>query len=144
MSYAILRPTDEYEIVLQAEETANDSDKAFTVPAVKTWQILSIWIELITTATVGDRQIEVLIRDGSDDTIMQLQAGIVQAASATQYYLFAPGIGDLTALRDSSYLTTPIPPLVLPAGWDIRIWDNNAVDAAADDMVVQMMVLEQK
>jgi len=143
-NFTLYRPTNTWDLQLQAEETADDSDKLFTVPAGRIWQVMWIWIELTSTATVGDRQIEVLIRDSADDTVMQLQAGVTQAASLTYNYLFAPGMPDLGALRDSTYLTTPLPPtLILPAAYDIRIYDNNAVAAAADDMIIQMMIGEQ-
>ena len=36
-----------------------------------------------------------------------------------------------------------IPPLLLPAGYSIRVLDTAAIDAAADDMVVQAMVIER-
>lgn len=143
MSYVLVDPHRTTELELQAEETADASDKAFAVPAREIWQILWIWIELITDATVGDRQLELLVRDGSDDTILQLHVGAVQAASLTRNYLLAPGLADLTAFRDTSFLMTPLPPLMLPGGYDLRIYDNNAVAAAADDMIVQMMVAKQ-
>ena len=41
---------------LSAEESANDSDKSFAVPASTEWIIKSIWVELTTTGTGGDRQ----------------------------------------------------------------------------------------
>ena len=44
---------------LKADEAINDSDKSFTVAANEHWWILSIWAELISTATVGDRRVEV-------------------------------------------------------------------------------------
>lgn len=126
---------------LQADEGANDSDKKFTVPANTEWEIQSIWVELTTTADAGDRQMEIQIQDGSDDVILQVRAGLVQAASNTYYYVFAAGVTELTAVRDSDYVSTIFPSgLVLPAGYDIRVWDNKAIQAAADDMVVQMMV----
>lgn len=123
---------------LSAEEAANDSDKSFTIPASTEWIIKSIWVELITTAVGGDRQMEVQVQDDGADVIMSMRAGIVQAASLTYTYLFAPNVADLTALRDVDYLSTLIPELWLPAGYVVRVFDNNAVDAAADDMVVQI------
>jgi len=126
---------------VQADETVDDSDKTFTVPASTEWEILSIWVELTSTATVGNRQLCIAIRDDSDDVILQVRAGAVQAASLTRYYTFAPGVTELTAFRDTDYLSTAFPAgLVLPAGYDVRIYDKTAVDAAADDMVVQVMV----
>lgn len=131
---------DNWRASLVSSETSNDSDVTMTVPASTEYQLLTIWVELVTTATVGDRQIEIQFTDASDDVIAQVQAGIVQAASLTRNYLFALNVADLTAFRDTSFLTTPLPCMVLPAGYKIRVYDNNAVDAAADDMVIQMVV----
>jgi len=125
---------------LQADEAANDSDKTFTVTATEEWQIQSIWVELATTATAGNRQLVIEIQDDSADVIFQVRAGAVQAASLTYYYAFAPHLVDLTAVRDSDYLMTPFPALVLPAGYIIRIYDSKAIDAAADDMVCQVLL----
>ena len=128
---------------LQADEALNDSDKTITVPADEEWAIQSIRVELVTTATAGDRQVVVQIRDGADDVIDEVVAGAVQAASLTRNYHFGAGRSDLTAFRDTDHLETPIQPWVLPAGYDLRIFDNNAVDPAADDMVVQTLILKR-
>ena len=136
-----IRIDDTWEILLVSDETLNDSDKTLTVPATYEYQILWIWIELATTATVGDRQIEIRLLDDAADTIGQFRAGVVQAASLTRYYMFAASLADLLGFRDTDYLMSPIPPtLFVSAGQAIRIWDNNAVDAAADDMIIQMQV----
>lgn len=127
-----------WELELGSDTAADDSDKSFTVPATTEWKILSIWVELTTTATVGDRQIEVQIQDGTTDVIMEFKVGAVQAASLTRYYLLTSEIADLTAFRDTDYLSTTIPEFVLPASYIIRVWDNAAIDAAADDMVVHI------
>ena len=123
---------------LDAEETTNDCDKSFAVPANTERIIKSIWVEMISTATVGNRQMEIQIQDNASDIIGSIRAGAVQAASLTRNYLFAPDLVDLTAFRDTDHLTTPIPELWLPASYTIRVFDNAAIDAAADDMVVQI------
>jgi hypothetical protein len=128
---------------LQAEETENDSDKSFTVPASTQWRVKSIWVELTTTADVGDRVIGVEIQDSAADVILKIEAGAVQAASLARYYAFAPWQADLIAFRGagSDLLLTPLPPdLVLPAGYIVRVYDTAAIAAAADDMIVQMLV----
>lgn len=118
----------------------NDSDKSFgPVPAEMEYQVLWIQAVFVTTATVGDRQLEVRVeRAGSAMPGPEgdwARAGAVQAASAEYNYIFAPGLADLTAVRDSDYLTTPIPVTsLLQAGDAVRVYDNNAVDAAADDL----------
>jgi hypothetical protein len=128
---------------LQADEALNDSDKSLTVPAGNAWEVQSIWVELTSTATAGNRQIAVRIEDDASDIVAEIAAGIVQAASLTRNYLFGPGLPDLTAFRAGDLLMTPIPPLLLPAGYSIRVLDTAAIAAAADDMVVQAMVIER-
>lgn len=129
--------------VLQINEDLNDTDKVFTVPANVTWEILCIWVELITTATVGNRQMDVVFRDAAPDDIGQARAGAVQAASLTRKYTFAPHAADLTSFRDTDFLMTPLPRIILPATFSVRVVEGAAVDAAADDMDVQMLVMER-
>lgn len=125
---------------LQSDENLNDSDKSFTVPADTEWIVKWIWVEFIAGAG-ANRQLEIQIQDDGADVIGQVRAGVVIAAAATQYHLFAPNVTDLAALRDTDYVSTTMPEWILPESYVVRVWDNAAVLPAADDMVVQMMVL---
>jgi hypothetical protein len=129
--------------VLVADEAADDSDKSLTVPAGYQYHILSVWVELTTTATVGDRQLVVEAQDSAADVIGQARAGIVQAAGLTRYYQFSPTCADSLAFRDTNYLSVPLPMWVLPPGYILRVYDSKAIAAAADDMIVQMLVLRE-
>lgn len=126
---------------LQSDENLNDSDKSFTVPASTEWRVKWIYVELTTTATAGNRQMEIQIQDDAADVIARLVCGDVQAASLTRYYLFAPNVAELTAERDTDKFSTLMPEWILPASYVVRVWDNAAVDAAADDLIIQMQVL---
>ena len=133
---------DDWHPDLQVDEAANDSDKTFTVPADTEWYICWIWVEYASTATVGVRQLVVQLQDDAADVIGEIRMGLAQAASLTRYYQIGPSLGDLVAARDGDWLMTPLmSTTVLPAGYVVRVYDNNAVAAAADDMVVQMMVM---
>jgi hypothetical protein len=135
---------DAWSPLLQAYEGLNDSDKSIIVTSGYEWKIQWIWIELTTTASAGDRQMVLEIQDAATDVVFQMRAGAVQAASLTRYYLFAPMGAEITSFRDTDFLYVPLPPVIhLPASYVIRIYDNNAVDAAADDMVVQMLVQQR-
>lgn len=126
---------------LQADVTDNDSDKVFTVPATTEWEVRSIFIKLVSSGTAGNRQITVQFRDGSDNVVMEMRAGIVQTASLTRYYQYGIDLPYQTTFVSTDLLLSPLPKdIILPAGYDIRIWDNAAVDAAADDMHIQMMI----
>ena len=128
-----------WEPELQADELLNDSDKTFVVPAGEEWIIKSIWVEF-TSGAGAVRQMEIQIQDDGADVISQMRAGVTVAAASTQYFLFAPHMPDLVALRDTDYTSTPIPEWVLPAGYIVRVWDNKAVLPGADDMIVQLII----
>lgn len=115
------------------DDTADDSDKTFTVPANKLWKLKYIFARLVTTATVGNRGLEIQIGDGTN-TIAYFGNGGVQAASTTTNNMFYNGAPNITT---GSNRAIGIPgDLYLPAGYTIKIWDTAAVDAAADDMTV--------
>ena len=137
------RNTRGLETSLQADVTADDSDKTFTVPAGKSWVLQSVYVRLVTMATVGNRQMEVKLTDGSNNELLTIRAGAVQAASLTRFYNFGPDFGDLTAFRDTDSLTSPFPVgLTLPTGFKVRVFDKAAIAAAADDMDVRILVEE--
>ncbi len=123
-----------------SEETANDSDKTFAVPAGYEYHFLSIRVELTTTATAGNRQIAIQALDPAADVLDEIRPGLVQAASLTYNYTFSPPCADLTEIRDTDYLMTPLPIWVFTPGYSIRVYDNNAVAAAADDMQVHILL----
>lgn len=121
--------------------SADDIDKSWDVPDGQEWQILWIEIRLATTATAGDRELEVLVeRPGAAmaPTGHWATAGTTQAASLVRYYIFAPGLADLTDFRgtDTDRLTTPLPVTdILQGGDRLRVREYTGTDAS-DDMNV--------
>ena len=127
----------------QSDATADDSDKTFTVPAGKVWFVKAIGATLVTTATVGNRQLDVLLTDDSDNTLIKYAAGAVQAASLTRYYYFAPLHPQDTSFSGAGIMYRALAgDLALPAGYKIRIYDSAAIAAAADDLTVRVMIEE--
>lgn len=127
---------------LQTDVTANDSDKTFTVPANKVWNVLSIFAKLVTDATVGNRTLKILITTATDVVIWDSGVAGNQAASLTKLYkgILGGQIKDNLALGDAEL---PLPSeLVLPAGYKIRVYDSAAIAVAADDMDVHILVDE--
>jgi hypothetical protein len=127
------------QLLLLQDLDDNDSDKSFTVPAGKAYELLYGSVELISTATVGNRQLVIEITDGTE-IIYRIHAGTTQAASLTRHYLFGQGNVRETSFVDGT-LMTPLPTgLLLKPSYVIRVYDSGAVDAAADDMDVSIMV----
>ena len=129
--------------VLTIDAAINDSDKLIVVPAAKQWIIQSVAVNLISTASVGNRQIRVDIRDGSANLLASVAAGAVQAASLTRDYTFAPGLVNQTVFVDDILITSFPEGIILLPTYDVRVYDSAAIDAAADDMIVRLLVRER-
>jgi hypothetical protein len=98
----------------------------FTVPATKSWEIVSAYYKLTSDAGAGNRLITFIY-----NAALWIPAGATQAATLTYAYNFAPGINFSTAIAGTSnLLTVPIPPkLTLNAAQTLEIVDDNSVGA---------------
>lgn len=126
--------------VLVSDVTANDSDKILTVPSSHIYSILSIYVVLTTTATVGNRQFEIEIGDGGSTVIFANISKDVQIASTTERYTLRPGPYPVAEVPATQHFICLPWPCHLAPSWTIRLLDNAAIDAAADDMTIQMLV----
>lgn len=132
-----------WEIQFESDEATGDNDKTITIPNGHVWHILTIRVEYTSDANAGDRQLAIQFRDSSNDVIWEVRPNITQAASLTYLYHFGSSMSDLDTIRDSDWLSTPIPPtLILPSGSNIRLYDNNDI-SAPDDMIVHLIVGER-
>jgi hypothetical protein len=126
------------------DATLNDSDKSFTVPSKKRWNLISVTAQITATATVGNRALVVLINDGTNNIHASAKTGSVSAGNTGVVGIWAGNVSSTTAgdmpLYDGVSSTVaklaPIPNMVLPAGYIVRVYDTAAVDAAADDLTV--------
>lgn len=122
------------------DETADDSDKSFVVPAERRYVLRYGQVTLISTATAGNRQMALEIQDDAANVVFRSLAGAVQAASVTREYHFTPDVAREAAFV-ADQIMVPIPPkLVMLPGWTMRFYDVTPVDPAADDMTVAMML----
>lgn len=124
---------------LKTDVAANDSTKDFTVPAGKIWHILHAFVTLVTTATVGNRLVTLSVYKADGTTCVARFRSVAQAASLTKEYMYAPGLNTAEFATIQNALPDDMP---IPAGYIVRIADDSAVDAAADDLSIQMFVDE--
>ena|SRR3990172_884194 len=129
-------------IVQVADVALNDSDKTLTVPAGKEWRLQFLRIGLVTTATVGTRNIRVTIKDDGGNTLWQRDFPATQAASLTRTYLLAADMPNDAGFDSAGIIRMEQSAFVLPAAYAIQVLDFNAVDAAADDMTLRLLVEE--
>lgn len=119
----------------------NDSDKTLTVPSGKQWRVLYGFVQLTTTATTGNRRIEVAFRDENDNVVYRVLGFNVQIASTTEEYIIGQ-FGDLAeSLTTVHTLPTPINAF-LKENFSIRVFDNAAIAAAADDLTIRLIIEE--
>lgn len=132
-----------YGVSQQTDDSANDVDKTFTVPANRQWHILYCYIQLATTATVGNRQLRLLCLPTNNGDGILLNFGATQAASLTRHYNMMPNATRETGFTNSSDILVPLPPnLVLGTGGKFRILQTPVIDAN-DDMTIRMIVDEK-
>lgn len=132
------------------DATANDSSKDFTVPTGKVWSLQFVVGDLGATATVGNRQLVVVIYNPANALIWSSaitaaitanNSGVIRASAVPG--MSSTGLTRLTGLSGATVsLTDVLPSMFLPAGYYVRVVDVNAVDAAADDMVVSIGYIE--
>lgn len=132
---------DRVSVAVISDATLDSSDKTFTVPAGEDWRLRHMMIDLISTATAGNRRVRVEIQNAAAAIVAQYTAGVVQVASKTGRYNF--GVGNpretgFTTVGSIDELLVPWPDeLVVPSGFKVRVYDVTAVAAAADDMTVR-------
>ena len=139
-------------IVHLSDHTANDSDKTLDLTPYTNGGVRSSGeielkygiVSLSTTATIGNRLFTIQIQDEAGNEVFHLHAGSYQAASLVYHYYLMPGVyrETVSAVAEAGVdgtIQVPFPDdFEWPTNWSIRIYDKNAIDAAADDMLVDV------
>ena len=128
-------------MVYNQDITLDDSDKTFTVPAGKCWRLQFLQGQLATTATAGNRQMAVIIGDGTN-TVWYKLFGSTQAASLIRRYYASVNLPDDVAFDSAGGIRMGMLDWVIPAGWTVRLYDAAAIAPAADDLEYRLMVEE--
>lgn len=112
----------------------------WTVPANTAWRVLFGHVAFTSSATAGNRQVNVLIKDENGVEVNSSFSGAVQAASLTRHYVMKQGVYRETSFT-SGELEIPIAAqLILPAGWTIEVIDDTDVDDTGDTMIIGIAV----
>lgn len=140
-------------VKITRDGTLNDSDKTLlTVPTGKVAKLIWISAEITCTATVGNRNLECLITDGTNIVWTSAFSGAITASQIGGIFLSTGGAGHATGTARGKLGTAGsaqnvtlqggLPEMYLPAGYTVRIYDIAAVDAAADDLVTVISYVE--
>lgn len=114
------------------------------IPAGELWEILAVFAELTTDATVANREMEIQAQVEPVPgvglvTIYQARANFTQTASLNRPYSFAPVgiVGDVATISDVLLVPTPVG-LKLPPLSRIRI---QAAGIQAGDTIINVKAL---
>lgn len=83
-------------------------------------RLVAVTFDLVTSATVASRQVNLIYRDAGAIAMAKIPAGGTQAASLTRTYCFLPEINAPLAVASSTFLA-PLPGLWLQAGYDVFV-----------------------
>ena len=129
------------------EETLlNDSNKTLDLDAgallignLQAFWFTSIHLEITLTGTTGTRTFQWQILDDSGDLIYQHGYGSGFNGSAGDSFNIDQAMGNEILTAGSGRRDRMPDRMMLRPDWQIRIRDSAAIDAAADDMIVQIM-----
>lgn len=126
-------------VLTLSEVVANDSSKELTIADVGDagfFELLSVRIELTSTATVGNRTMVFKVLTTADDVLHEVAIDSnTLAASLSKVWEMHPNAP--TDVTTPQYVHLPRGVYVFP-GQKVLIEDSAAVDAAADDMVLHV------
>jgi len=110
-----------------------------TVPTNARWRVISMYAQLVTSAVVAARLVNVIIDDGTN-TVFRYGTGASQAASQTvNYPFFGGGFVDATGGNPRAI---PLPPdLLLMGGYRFRT--TTTLLDAGDDWTAPQMLIEE-
>lgn len=139
-------------IKIVRDATANNSSKNFPVPIGKRWEINYVQAWIACSATVGNRELIGIVWDPTTSNVLYAGKGTAAIAAAqTGQIIYAPGKTDSTTVSDlpsnigvmaDIQVNQSMPVLSLVYGQAFKVYDVNAVDAAADDLTVIFQVRE--
>lgn len=134
------------------DDAANKSAKTITVPEGHLYELLSVYGELVATAEVGNRVLEVLLLDPDDDAVWSSSVSAAIAASKKgNIWVTGGAAAAITTARPLLAGTTPdvtvqdfsLPvPCYLPAGYSLVIEDTAAIDADGDDLTTMVHLVD--
>ena len=135
------------------DATTDDSDKSWTVPAGKLWDLRSIQFTIANSATAGNRTVRAYITDGTNRIWGGAAMDVVTAGTnSTGAWLFGQGAGAPAAViqqRLDMALDSAVanwlrgaPQCLLSSGSVVRVYDSSAVSAAFDDLFVVLHYVE--
>jgi hypothetical protein len=95
-------------------------------------------LKYTSSNTVGNRVMDVQIKDSDGDIVLEVRSGAVQAASTVRYYHFGTTLSNTTAFADTDYLSGNLPDVWIPEGCKLVVAEQTQIDPGSDLMELQV------
>lgn len=95
---------------------AAGANLVITGPGRGVWRVESLRFDLVTSAVVANRTVNVVVDDGATE-VWRTSAALVQPAGQTVHYCAAPGLDTGGPLATTQRMPLPREGAVLLAGW---------------------------
>ncbi len=125
-------------IQVVSDTELNDSNKTLTMPDGH-WRVESIRIEYTATGDAGNRLMEIRYLDKDGNIVWATELLPAYVASDVRITNFSPS-DRLLAAVDAGNEGSQHCAAAVPSGGSIQVLDVAAIQAAADDMVVRVVV----
>lgn len=126
--------------VVPLPNPAAGAELVINMTGIGAWLVMSIVFDLVTSAVVANRLVDLLATD-STTTWFRAQAAVVQAASATVHYGAFTGSSGQPAAGNTVTLDFMADGLYLPAGSQLRTQTQN-IDVADQYTAAGLLVIE--
>jgi hypothetical protein len=126
--------------VVTVVSPAAGADWSTKVPPGVIWELQTLQMRLVTSATVANRVARIVINDGSVN-VAQLQPAAVEPAAGDLTYVFARQFGSSNNTGNPSGQTTSFPSIPLLGAWSIGSATIN-IDATDQYSAIVLYVIE--
>ena len=115
------------------------------VPAGKIWRLAAMAFTFTTSAAVGDRQIQLIVKDSTGEEVLERGSRYAQVASRTLKHIFAPNTANVWGDDSAGRAVIPLPDnLLLPDDTSIDIEVVATFDAGDAFSRIRLLVEEWK
>lgn len=117
---------------------SSGDDKKFTVPSNKVWEIHSVFVRIVCDGTSGDRALQCVVNDSSEDVFNFIYT-MAMTAGNTYFWTLTPYLNYTTMATEKRAFGGIPPNLFLKEAYFINILDANTV-STSDTWAVNLFV----
>jgi hypothetical protein len=126
--------------VVPVQQPVAGAELSITPQGLGAWQILNLLFTLATSAVVANRQVQLVLDDGTT-TVWRTVANVIQAASLTTTYQASANVNTQPITGNFFQMQAPQEGILLRRGWRLRTI-TAAIDVADQYSAVSMWVQE--